>query len=459
MTTLASTEIAAPHPTPSFPTKGLLGVIPQFQADPLQIFNDAGRYGTVVKMPMPALTAYVVTDVEIVEHILMANHHNFVKQTRGYQMLRKALGNGLVTSDGAFWLRQRRIAQPAFHREKIAGFASVMTKATNEMIDSWEPKLRNRESFDFAQQMMQVTLRIVGDTLLGSDTASKSGDVGHALTDALEHLIYRTLHPLSLPEWMPTPRNRAFIRAKAKLDEVVMGIIAARRSSGHSGDDLLSMLMEAKDPETGESMSDDQLRDEVMTLMLAGHETTANALSWTFWLLGQHPDVEKKIRAELKTVLNGRTPEARDFPALKQCTWAIKEGMRLYPPVWSLGRKVVQDETVKGYRFEKDALVFFSPYVLHRLPQFWTDPEAFMPERWADESVKRPKCAYIPFSSGPRKCIGDGFALMEAVLLLATIVQRTHIELVPGQKVVPEPLITLRPKYGVQVVARPAPEA
>jgi cytochrome P450 len=214
------------------------------------------------------------------------------------------------------------------------------------------------------------------------------------------------------------------------------------------------MLMEAKDPETGESMSDDQLRDEVMTLMLAGHETTANALSWTFWLLGQHPEAEKKIREELKTVLDGRPPAARDFMALKQCTWAIKEGMRLYPPVWSLGRKVVAEETVKGYRFEKDALVFFSPFVLHRLPQYWSDPEAFMPERWADESVKRPKCAYIPFSSGPRKCIGDGFAQMEATLMLATILQRVHVELVPGQQVVPEPLITLRPKHGVQVVAK-----
>jgi cytochrome P450 len=454
MTTLASTAIVEPHPTPNFPTKGLLGVIPLFQADPLRIFNEAARYGAVVRMPMPALTAYIVTDTDLVEHMLMANHHNYVKQTRGYQMLRKALGNGLVTSDGAFWLRQRRIAQPAFHREKIAGFANVMTHATHQMLDGWDSKIRNRESFDLAQQMMAVTLRIVGDTLLGSDTASKSVDVGEALTDALEHLIYRTLHPLSLPEWVPTPRNRSFVRAKQQLDSVVMGIITARRKSGHTGDDLLSMLMEAKDPESGEGMSDEQLKDEVMTLMLAGHETTANALTWTFWLLGQHAEVEKKIREELATVLDGRTPGARDFPALKYTTWAIKESMRLYPPVWSLGRKVVEEETVKGYRFEKDALVFFSPYVLHRMPQYWPDPEAFMPERWADESVKRPKCAYIPFSSGPRKCIGDGFALMEAVLLLATILQRTHLELVPGQQVVPEPLITLRPKHGVKVIAK-----
>ena len=453
MSTLATTAAPLPHPTPSYPARGLLGVLPQMQANPLQMFAEAAKFGPVVRMPMPHYVAYVVSDVDVVEHMLMANHHNYVKQTRGYQMLRKALGNGLVTSDGQFWLRQRRIAQPAFHREKIAGFATVMTRATTEMLDAWEPRLRNRESFDFAREMMAVTLKIAGETLFGSDTTSRSKDVGDALTEALEHLIYRTLHPLSFPEWLPTPRNRAFLRAMDKLDAVVMGIIAGRRAAPSQKDDLLAMLMDAKDEESGEGMTDQQLRDEVMTLILAGHETTANALSWTFWLLGQHPEVEKKLRAELAQVLGGRTPEARDVPALKYTGQVVKEGLRLYPPVWSLGRKVVTEEVVKGFRFEKDALVFFSPYVIHRLPQFWPDPEAFMPERWAEES-KRPRCAYIPFSQGPRKCIGDGFAAMEAQLLVATIVQRTHLELVPGQQVTPEPLITLRPKNGVRVVAR-----
>ncbi len=254
---------------------------------------------------------------------------------------------------------------------------------------------------------------------------------------------------------MPTPRNLIFKRAGARLDAVVMGFIAGRRKSGERHDDLLDLLMYARDPESGEGMDDRQLRDEVMTLMLAGHETTANALSWAFWLLGQHPEVEAKVRAELAP-LEGRPPQVQDVPRLKYTQWVVKEALRLYPPVWSLGRRVVEEEVVKGHRFPKDALVFLSPFVLHRLPEHWRDPEAFQPERWADEGAHRPRCAYLPFSQGPRKCIGDGFALMEAQLILATVLQRVHLELVPGQQVTPEPLITLRPKGGVQVVARRA---
>ncbi len=457
MTTLAAAEeVAVPRATPRYPAPGLLGVLPHMQADPLQVFVEASRIAPVVEMPLPHLKGYVVTDVDVVEHMLMANHHNYVKHTRGYDMLRKVLGNGLVTSEGDFWLRQRRIAQPAFHKDRIAGFAQVMTRAARELTDAWGPRIARRERFDLAQEMMALTLRVVGETLLGSDTGSKAAVVGEALTDALEHLIFRTLHPLSFPEWVPTPRNRSFVRAKARLDGVVLSMIAERRAAPGGGADLLGMLMEAKDPESGEGMNDEQLRDEVMTLMLAGHETTANALSWTFWLLGQHPEVERALRQELDEVLQGRLPTAQDAMKLKLHGRVVKESLRLYPPVWSLGRRVVADETVKGYGFPKGALVFFSPYVIHRQPALWPDPEAFMPERWAFENAHRPRCAYLPFSQGPRKCIGDGFALLEAQLILATLLQRVHLELVPGQQVTPEPLITLRPRGGVQVVARAA---
>ena len=436
---------------PTLPgARPLIGVLPQLQQNPLEVMERATlQYGPLTHLPLPMVQGYVLGHPKLVEHVLVTNVKNYVKQTRGYEMLRVVLGNGLVTSEGTFWKRQRRIAQPAFHRERLAAFGTVMTRAASEMVDGWEPG----KPFDFAAEMMRCTLRVVGETLLSADVTKESEHVGAALTVVLEHAIHRTLHPLSAPEWVPTPTNLRFKRALEELDRVVLGLIAERRKGGGPQGDLLAMLMESRDPETGEGMNDEQLRDEVMTIFLAGHETTANNLAWTMALLGRAPEVERKMVAEASAVLGGALPTMAQVHQLPYAMNVIKESLRLYPPVWSLGRKVLEDDLVDGYLLPKDALVFLSPYVNHRLPEFWRDPEAFDPERWAEEDPWRNHGAYLPFSMGQRKCIGDTFATVEAQLILTTVLQRVHLSLVPGQTFEPEPVITLRPRGGVHVVA------
>ena len=439
------------HTPPSLPgARPLVGVLPQLQANPLEVMERATlQYGPVTHLPLPTMEGYVLGHPSLVNHVLVTNPKNYVKQTRGYEMLRMVLGNGLVTSDGAFWKRQRRIAQPAFHRERLAGFGEVMTRAASQMVDGWELG----KPFDFAAEMMRCTLRVVGETLLSADVMSQADHVGKALTVALEHLIHRTLHPLSAPEWVPTPTNLRFKRALEELDRVVLGLIAERRKGGGPKNDLLAMLMESRDPETGEGMNDAQLRDEVMTIFLAGHETTANNLAWTMVLLGRAPEVERKMMAEAQGVLGGAVPGMEHVHRLPYAMSIIKESLRLYPPVWSLGRRVLEDEVVEGYLLPKDALVFICPWAIHRLPEFWNDPLAFDPDRWKTEDPRRAHGSYLPFSMGQRKCIGDTFATVEAQLILTTILQKVQVSLVPGQTFEPEPVITLRPRGGVQVVA------
>lgn len=430
----------------------LIGVLPQIQKDPLGLMERATlQHGPVAHLPFIAgLNGYMLGTPKLAHHVLVANVKNYVKQTRGYEMLRLVLGNGLVTSEGEFWKRQRRIAQPAFHRERLTHFGAVMVRAAHEMVDRWRPG----QAFDLSQEMMHVTLRIVGETLLSADVTSDADTVGVALTVALEHLIHRTLHPLSPPEWLPTPGNARFKKAVAALDEVVLGLIAERRRTQEKKPDLLAMLMESVDPESGEGMTDAQLRDEVMTIFLAGHETTANTLAWTVMLLGQAPEVMRRAVAEVDAVVGARPVTMEDLPKLPYIANVVKESLRLYPPVWSLGRRVVEDDVVEGYLLPKDALVFLSPYALHRLPEYWPDPLAFDPTRWETEDPRRAHGSYLPFSLGQRKCIGDTFALFEAQLILVTMLQRMHLSLVPGQALVPEPVITLRPKNGIHVTAR-----
>ncbi|MFO0599985.1 MAG: cytochrome P450 [Myxococcaceae bacterium] len=441
-------------PTPPIPYPGkkpLVGVLPLIQADPLGVMERATlQYGPVTHLPFPTIDGFMLGTPKLAHHVLVANVKNYVKQTRGYDMLRLVLGNGLVTSEGDFWKRQRRIAQPAFHRERLAGFGKVMTRAASEMVDRWELG----KPFDFAAEMMRCTLRVVGETLMSTDVTGEADDVGLALTDVLEHLIHKTLHPFDFPAWVPTARNRRFDKALAELDRVVLDIIAQRRKGGGPKDDLLAMLMETTDPETGERMDDAQLRDEVMTIFLAGHETTANNLAWTMVLLGKSPEVERKVVAESQAVLNGERAGMEHLHRLPYAMNVVKESLRLYPPVWSLGRRVLEDDVVDGYLLPKDGLVFISPWAIHRLPEFWPDPLAFDPDRWLTEDPRRLHGSYLPFSLGQRKCIGDQFALAEAQLILTTILQKVHVSLVPGQTFTPEPVITLRPKGGVQVIAQ-----
>jgi cytochrome P450 len=428
----------------------LLGSLPEARRDPIRLFVDSFReYGDVVRFRFGPMIGHLISSPAGVNHVLAENHRNYGKQTRGYRNLRYVLGNGLLTSEGEAWKRQRRIAQPAFHRQRIAGFAKTMVRAAEDAAERLSG--RRGEVVDLHHEMMRLTLRIVGETLLGYDPTAAADEVGSALTFLLTLANDRTSRTFDLPLRLPTRENRRFRRELAALDAVVLRMIAERRKDPGGREDLLSMLMEARDAETGQAMDDRQLRDEVMTIFLAGHETTANALTYTWLLLSRFPAALRDLRAELAQVLGGRSPGVEDLPALTLTRRTLQESMRLYPPAWIIARSAMGADEVGGYPIPARSLVFISPYVVHRHPRFWADPEGFDPQRFAKEP---PRGAYLPFGAGPRMCIGNAFATVEAELALATLAQRVAFELLPGQQIQLQPSITLRPLSGLPMTVR-----
>ncbi len=432
----------------------LLGNLLGMRKDPVGMFMQAGRLGEIVHLHFPARTAHLLTRSEHIKQVFVDNHKNYGKQTRGYAVLRVGLGNGLLTSEGEFWKRQRRIAQPTFHHGRIAGFGRTMTDCTESMLEQWSTR-RTGAPLDLAAEMMALTLKIVGFCLMSTDLSDESDRVAGALSQLLHLTVDRITRPLAPPMFVPTPKNRAYKKAIGALDSVVFDIIRERRGLDEEHHDLLDMLMRAKDEETGEVMTDRQLRDEVLTLVLAGHETTANALSWTFFLLSRNPAARARLEQEVDAVLGDRTPGLEDLPSLRYTDAVIKESMRLFPPAWLTARSALEDDEIGGVAIPKGSMVFLSPYVTQRLPCYFENPEGFFPERFLDPKIEElPKYAYFPFGGGPRVCIGNGFAMMEAKLLLAHIARRWRLDLVPGHPVVPEAVVTLRPKYGLQMVAQ-----
>ena len=434
----------------------LLGSLPEYQRDPLNLFmNAALRYGDIVRLRIGPRAVHLITSPDYIKYVLQENNRNYHKSA-SYEKTKPLLGQGLLTSEDDFWRRQRKLSQPAFHRQRIGAFATTMTDATNEMLDRWQAAVERAQPMDIAKEMMRLTLTIVGQTLFSTDVSDEADSVGRALTIALEHTTHRMQAIFDLGERLPTPENRRFHEAIKTLDKIVFGMIEERRRSGVDHGDLLSMLLQARDEETGESMSDKQLRDEAMTIFLAGHETTANALAWSWYLLSKHPDVARRLRAELDETLGGRVPTVQDLPNLRYTTMVIEEAMRLYPPAWAIGRNTIGEDEIGGYHIPADSIVAISSYVTHRLPTYWDNPEGFDPERFTPErSEGRPRFAYFPFGGGPRICIGNNFAMMEMQLVLATIAQRYRLDLTPGQVIEPEPMVTLRPRNGIQMTVRP----
>jgi cytochrome P450 len=424
-----------------------LGSIRPMQRDPLRFLMDLReRYGDVARFRVFVWQSYLLSHPDHIKHVLQDNNRNYHKGLL-YEFLKPVVGEGLLTSEDDFWRRQRRIAQPAFHRKAIASLATAMTEETDEMLARWSGRARSGEAFDALADLMALTLEIVSRTMLSTDVAGEAAAVRESVALLRDHVAYRAFHIFTLPERFPTRRNRRFARALATVDAIVYRMIAQRRSGEVEADDLLSMLLHATDEETGESMSDKQLRDEVMTVFLAGHETTANTLAWTLYLLSQHPDVEERLAAEVDSALSGRTPTFGDVPSLPYTKMVIEESLRLYPPAYAVSRQALEGDEIAGYQIPKDGGVLMSPWVTHRHPAFWDEPERFDPERFAQErAAARPRFAYFPFGGGPRQCIGNEFALMETQLVLAMIAQRFRLRLAPGHAVVPEPLITLRPQ-------------
>ena len=419
---------------------------------------NAQQYGDVVRYQFGPgrFCAHHLVHPDHIKYVLQEHNQNYWKGVP-VSMVKVLIGQGLFTSEGDFWRRQRRLAQPAFHRERIAGFVRIMTDGTAKLIERWQPQQQSGDPIDVADEMMRVTLGIVGQALFSQDLAGDATDVGRAMYVALEHVTHRATHFVPLPLAIPTARNLRFLKARRVLDALVYRVISERRRAGMraAAVDLLDMFLQARDADTGEGMSDQQLRDEVMTFVLAGHETTAVTLAWAWYLLSQHSTVEDRLRAEVRDVLGTRTPTMDDVPRLPYARAVIEETMRLYPAVSMISRQSYGEDEIGGYHIPANTVIMMSPYVTHRNPTWWERPDEFDPERFMPGRENgRPRFAYFPFSGGPRLCIGNEFALTEAQLILAMVLQRYRLQLVPGHPVEPEVRLTLRPRYGIKMTVQ-----
>jgi cytochrome P450 len=431
---------------PGPPGRFLLGNLPDFARDVLGYFTFCAReYGDVTRLRLGLYDAYLFNHPDLVDEVLRKQRENFIKHRFFWRHVTAIFGTGLLTSEGEFWLRQRRLAAPAFHPDRIANYGDVMVSYTDRLVDGW----RDGETRNVHDDMMRVTMEIVSKTLFDADVESDADELGRAFEIVLREIAVRFRRPFKIPDWVPTPGNLRYRRGIRRLERLVFRILGERRADPHDRGDLLSMLMSARDDE-GKAMSDGQLRDELVTLFLAGHETTAIALSWTWHLLSQHPLVKDRLVKELFDELDRRPATVGDLPRLPFADAVVKEAIRLYPPAYVLGREALADCEIGGWRIPAGATVFMSPWVMHRDPRWFGSPEKFLPERWLDGLAARlPRFAYMPFGGGPRVCIGDRFAMMEAVLILATVARRYRLERVSDDEIVPFPSITLRPQGGV----------
>jgi cytochrome P450 len=412
-------------------------------------------YGDLVHLQIANRHIYILYHPDDVQQVLQMNNRNYIKGEL-LDKLRVVAGNGLFTSEGDFWRRQRRMMQPFFHRTVIATFGEIMVAEIHKMLALWDRYAADQVPFELQEAMMRLTLSVVAKALLTTALSDEQLNTVHeTLGPVLVEIASRSRRPFDLVEKLPTPANRAFTSNLARLNEIIYSIIDQRRRDGAAYQDLLQMLIDAEDEETGERMSGEQLRDEVITLFVAGHETTATALTWAFKLLSEQPAVRRSLHAEVDTVLQGRTPTAADFPNLPFTLATFEETLRLYPPVVNIVRTLLEADTLRGHLLPADTNVVINTYALHRHPGFWENPEGFDPERFLPEGRKdRHRFAYIPFSSGPRFCIGESFAKLEAVLILAMVAQHFEVNLVPGQTIAMRSLGTLRPTPGVTVLLK-----
>ncbi len=449
---------SAPRLPPAGPRGNwLLGCMRQLQRDPIGLYERANReFGHYVRIrAFPGIYVHLLTHPEAVEHVLQKNHKNYRKPSFFNKPVGLLAGNGILTSEGDFWLRQRRLMQPAFHRQHLAKLAPLMVAAAESFVQEQTAAATGRP-VDVLPAMMKLALRIAGTTLFSTDITGEADEIGQAYRIAFEYVSHRMNSPPLIPTWLPTPRNRAFARAKRLLDRVVLDVIAARRKSDARPDDLLSLLLAAQDEETGAGMTDQQLKDEALTLLTAGHETAGASLSWTWYLLGQHPQVQNDVHDEVRGKLKGSSPTLDDLADLSLTRAVFEEALRLYPPAWGQPRESIGPDDINGYPIPAKTIVTVNQWLTHRHPDFWEEPLTFRPERFLPGRAEgRHRFAYFPFGGGPRVCIGNTFAMMEGPLVLATILQRFRVELVPGQTIVPDPTFTLRPKPGVKVLLWP----
>ncbi len=428
----------------------MLGSVFDYAKDPLGFIERCVReYGDVSFAHFLGEPTYLLQNPEHIEHVLVTRNRHYIKDKLLRELLGgRLLGKGLLTNDGDAWLRQRRLMQPAFHRQRLAAYGQVMAEHARRQLASW----RDGEVRDVYADMMGLTLGIVIKSLFDLEVEGEAETVGPALARVMEH--FASVQCLVFPEWLPTPENLGYRAAVERMDAFVSELVQRRREAGGESGDLLSLLLHVQD-EDGGRMSDRQIRDEVLTLALAGHETTSITLAFCWYLLARHPEAEATLHRELDSVLGGRAPTVEDLPALTFTECVVKESLRLFPPAWSISREAVEEDEVGGWKIPVGAVVVMNPWTVHRDARFFDEPEVFRPQRWAEGLEQRlPRFAWFPFGGGPRLCIGSGFAMMEARLVLATLAQRFRVERVPDDEVELLPSITLRPKHGVKVRLR-----
>jgi cytochrome P450 len=423
-------------------------------SNPILLFEHlAATYGRIAHYKLGWQHIVFINHPEFIREVLVNHQQEMIKE-RTQRRMKILLGDGLITSEGAFHMRQRRIAAPAFHRQRIAAYADVMVQRATLRRAGWHAG----QALDIGAEMMQLALEVVARTLFNTDVTSDVLEINREVNVIMD--LYNYLISLPLAEaylYAPLPGLTRFRRARARLDAVVHRIIADHRSRERAGDasdsgDLLSMLMASRDEEGGGVMTDAQLRDEIITIFLAGYETVANALTWTWLLLAQNPEAAQRFYDELDDVLKGRLPTLEDLPQLRYTEMVFAESMRIYPPAWAMGRQSTAPLALGPYRFPAKTYFFFSQYVMQRDPEYFPDPLRFDPERFTPEAkAVRPRFAYFPFGGGGRQCIGESFAWMEGVLILATIAQKWRLTLLPDQQIDVQPKITLRPKYPIRM--------
>jgi cytochrome P450 len=438
-----------------------VGWVGRMQRDPLRFLVEVReRYGDVVRLHAGPWRFHLVAHPDHVRHVLLDHQKNYPRSWL-YERTKVAAGTGLVTTEGAAWRRLRRMSQPAFHHDRIAALVGVMSDEADAMRRRWLNRAAGSGgSFrtELSHEFETLALRVVGRALLGTDLADTTDALGPMVTELLSYTLYRLNNRVAPPRWVPTRRNVHFTRALRSFDALIAEILARRRSASDDGQvpDLLAMLLDVRDDETGAGLSDRELRDQVVTFLVAGYETTAIGLTWALYLLSLHPEARERVRDEVESVLGDRTPTAADLPRLAFTRRVFDEALRLYPPVYAVARDAVQADTIGGFDIPARSVVILSPYVTHRHPEFWPDPEAFDPDRFTPErSAGRPRFAWYPFLGGPHQCIGQEFAVLEAVVAIATVVRSFRLTLPPGAVVEPEPLLTIRPRGGMSMTVEP----
>ncbi len=430
--------------------------IPEIQRNPLAFLEcNAAAHGDFIHYPLGLWEVFQLNHPDLIEQVLVTNQRNYSKNTVQYNTLAKITGRGLLTSDGRFWRRQRRMIQPAFHRQRVLGWGQTMLNATQNMLQSWEPFAQSGQPIDLDQEMMSVTLNIIGEALLGLDLQADAGQLSHAVLTMLDYVVYRSQQLVALPLMVPTPRNRRVREGLQLLDDLIDRAIRDHEQGKANPDTILSQMLTAVDRETGEKMSRAELRDEVITLLVAGHETAASGLNWLFYLLSQNPAAEDELLTEIDGALNGRLPTTDDLPNLPTVQRVIAEALRLYPPAWVITRRAIAADILLGAPIPANALIIMSPYTTHRHPAFWEKPNQFYPDHFLPEAEKvRPRYAYFPFGGGPRLCIGDQFAKVEMGLVVTAVLQKYRLQLLPNHPVVADPLVTIRPKHGMMMTVQ-----